>query len=80
MVVLIFFSPLPTYSWTMTDDWNVTKPIEDGKNGVEFEDGDLRILVIKSAQQRNSGTYRCTATGNGTSAYVEGRLKYEGRL
>ena len=52
--------------------------VEDDKDGITFDDGDARVLVIKRATRDHAGRYFCTATIGDKNDTVEGSLSFEG--
>ena len=76
--MLLFYRPVPTYTWKKIDIDGKEKPIENNKDGIIFTDQINRVLVIQSANKFHAGRYICTATIGDKSDTVEGYLRYKG--
>ena len=76
--MLCLFRPTPKYSWERVDVYGNRFVLEDSKDGITFDDGDTRLLVIKLATRNHAGKYFCTATIGDKNHTVEGSLSFEG--
>ena len=62
------------------DVYGKNHSVENGKDGITFDDGDARLLVINSATRNHAGRYFCTATIDDKSDTVEGSLSFESMI
>ncbi|CAB4037101.1 contactin-2 [Paramuricea clavata] len=71
------FRPTPVYSWKRIDVYDKEHTVKNGVDGITFDYGDPRLLVIKSASRNHAGQYFCTATIGDKNDTVEGSLTFE---
>ncbi|XP_028417514.1 contactin-3-like [Dendronephthya gigantea] len=69
--------PTPSYSWRRIDVEGKEHAIVNGKDGMRFEDGDARLLVLDFAKREHSGRYFCMASIGNKNDTVEGSLTFE---
>ncbi|CAB4043794.1 contactin-4 isoform X1 [Paramuricea clavata] len=76
-IMFYAFRPTPEYSWKRIDVYDKEHAVENGVDGITFDDRDPRLLVIKSASKDHAGQYFCTATIGDKNDTVEGSLTFE---